>query len=326
VSIAVAVGLLTCAVVASISVGALPTSLAQIHHALFSPSDTEADQWIRSWRIPRTLLGLVVGAALGIAGTLIQGHTRNPLADPGVLGLTGGAAFFVALSIFACGMTSPSQYVWFALAGAFVTALGVYIIATLGGNRSVSPLSFALVGTAISLSLQAITNALIMTDLSTLDTFRFWVVGSVAGRDIGVFLQVAPFLVVGFLLALLNGPALNNLNLGDDLARGLGSNIVLSRVIGLIAICLLSGAATAACGPISFLGLAVPHIARKIVGYDYRWLVPFSGLLGALLLVSADVLGRMMLKPAELHVGIILVLIGAPFFIVIVRKNRLTIA
>ncbi|MBJ8346396.1 iron ABC transporter permease [Antrihabitans sp. YC2-6] len=307
---------------ASIAIGALPMSLSEIRHALFSPTGLPTDQVIRDLRIPRTILGLTVGIALGVAGALIQGHTRNPLADTGLLGLNAGAAFLVVLSMYAFGFTMPNQYIWFALAGSLVAGVVVFGIASIGSG-STSPLSLALAGAAVSFCLQALTNAFLLLDVTTLDGYRFWIVGSIAGRDLEVFWQVAPFLLLGLALALANTPALNVLNLGDDVARALGSNVAVNRAVGLLAVTLLAGAATAACGPIAFVGLVVPHIARAITGPDYRWLVPYAGLLGALLVLLADVVGRVVVRPGELHVGIVLALVGAPFFIAIVRRRKL---
>ncbi len=314
--------LLVFATIASVAIGALPMSLGEIRHALFSPTGLPTDDVVRELRIPRTILGLAVGLALGVAGALIQGHTRNPLADTGLLGLNAGAAFLVVLSMYAFGFTMPGQYIWFALAGSFVAGVVVFGIASIGAGDA-SPLSLALAGAAVSFCLQALTNAFLLIDVTTLDSYRFWIVGSIAGRDLDVFWQVVPFLVLGLVLALVNTPALNVLNLGDDVARALGSNVGVNRAVGLFAVTLLAGAATAACGPIAFVGLVVPHIARAITGPDYRWLVPYAGLLGALLVLIADVVGRVVVRPGELHVGMVLALIGAPFFIAIVRRRKL---
>ncbi len=322
VGIVVLLALLVFAAVASVSIGALSLSFGEIRHALFEPSGTPADELVRSLRIPRTVLGLAVGIALGIAGALIQGHTRNPLADTGLLGLNSGAAFLVVASMHLFGLTLPGQYIWFALVGSLVAGVVVFGVASVG-NGSASPLNLALAGAAVTFCLQAMTNAVVLIDATSLEGYRFWVVGSVAGRDLDVFWQVAPFLLLGLILAFANTPALNVLNLGDDVARSLGSNIAVNRAVGLGAIALLSGAATAACGPIAFVGLVVPHVARAVTGPDYRWLVPYSGLLGGLFVVTADVVGRVVVRPAELHVGIVLALVGAPFFIALVRRRKM---
>lgn len=314
--------ILLATVVASIAVGARPMDFGEIFHALFQASGTDTDLVVRTLRIPRTVLAVVVGIALGIAGALIQGHTRNPLADAGLLGLNAGAALFVVLSIYLLGFSAPSQYLWFAFAGSFVASVVVFGISSVGGGGA-SPLSLALAGAAVAMFLQAMTQSIILIDQTSLDGFRFWVVGSVAGRGLDVLWQVLPFLVLGVIIALASTPSLNLLSLGDDIARGLGVNIARSRTIGIIAITLLTGAATAACGPIAFVGLVVPHIARFITGPDYRWLVPYAGLLGAIMVLLADVLGRVVVRPGELQVGIVLAIFGAPFFIALVRRRKL---
>ncbi|MGH3615617.1 MAG: FecCD family ABC transporter permease, partial [Pseudonocardia sp.] len=283
---------------------------------------TEDDIVVRSLRLPRTILGIAVGVALGIAGALMQGHTRNPLADPGLLGVTAGAAFFVVVGIYALGVTSLLGYVWFAFAGAFAASVLVFVLGSLGRGGP-TPVTLALAGVAVSALLGALTSAIVLADTQTLDAFRFWAVGSLAGRDAGIAGQVAPFLIVGVLLACANSPGLNLLALGEDVARGLGQNVQVVRWTGLIAITLLAGGAVAACGPIGFVGLVVPHVARYFTGPDHRWLIPASGLAGAVLLLSADVIGRVVVRPGELQVGIVLAFVGAPFFIALVRRRKL---
>jgi iron complex transport system permease protein len=309
-------------VLASLAVGAQPMSLGQVYHALVDATGSQTDEVVRTLRIPRTALGFVVGVALGIAGALIQGHTRNPLADAGLLGLNAGAAFLVVLAIHFFNIASSNQYIWFAFAGTLIASVVVFGAASVGGGRA-TPLSLALAGAAVAFFLQAMTNAVVLIDATALDSYRFWVVGSLAGRGPEVFWQVLPFLVIGVVLALASSPGLNTLSLGDDVARSLGSNIAMTRVVGIVAVTLLAGAATAACGPIAFIGLIVPHLARGITGPDYRWLVPYSGLLGGILLLFADVVGRVVVRPGELQVGIVLAVIGAPFFIAVVRRRKL---
>jgi len=314
--------ILMATVVASIAVGARPMDFGEIFHAVFGATGTDTDLVVRTLRIPRTALAVAVGVALGIAGALIQGHTRNPLADAGLLGLNAGAALFVVLSIYLLGFSTPSQYLWFAFAGSLAASVVVFGISSIGGGGA-SPLSLALGGAAVAMFLQAMTQTVILLDQTSLDGYRFWVVGSVAGRGLDVLWQVLPFLVVGVIIALASTPSLNVLSLGDDIARGLGTNIVRSRVIGIAAITLLTGAATAACGPIAFVGLVVPHVARFVTGPDYRWLVPYAGLIGAIMVLLADVIGRVVVRPGELQVGIVLAMFGAPFFIALVRRRKL---
>lgn len=314
--------LLALVLLASVAVGARPLSFAEIFHALLDSDGSQTDIIVHTLRGPRTVLGLVVGMSLGVAGALIQGHTRNPLADAGLLGLNAGAAFLVVLSMYLFGFSSPSEYLWFAFAGSFAASVIVFGLSSIGGGGA-GPLSLALAGAAVAFFLQAMTNAIIIVDQSSLDSYRFWVVGSVAGRGFDVLWQVLPFLVLGLLIALASTPGLNVLSLGEDVARSLGSNIAASRTLGIVAITLLTGAATAACGPIAFIGLVAPHVARAITGPDYRWLVPYAGLLGGVMLVTADVIGRVVVRPGELQVGIVLATFGAPFFIALVRRRKL---
>nr|WP_149360079.1 iron ABC transporter permease [Lolliginicoccus suaedae] len=317
--------LLAVVLLASIAVGARPLTLAEIWAAVTPPYDvavTDTEIIVRSLRLPRAVLGLIVGAALGMAGALIQGHTRNPLADPGILGVSAGAALAVVLAIFLLGIATPQGYIWFALIGAFLASALVFGLSAIGSGK-VSPLSLVLGGTAIAAFLSSLTSAMVLLDQQTLDSYRFWVVGSVAGRGLDVLVPLLPFFAVGFLIALASSPGLNLLSLGEEVARSLGIHVGVNRVVGIVAITLLTGAATAACGPIGFLGMVVPHLARAFTGPDYRWIVPFSALIGAIVLVTADVVGRVVVRPGELQVGIVLALVGAPFFIAVVRRRKL---
>jgi iron complex transport system permease protein len=306
---------------AGVAVGARPVGLPALCHALVAPTGTVDDLTVRALRLPRTALGLVAGAALGVAGALTQGHTRNPLADPGLLGVTGGAAFAVVLAVSAFGVTSPSGYVWFGLAGALVAGVGVFLLGR-GGRGGLTPVTLVLAGAAVTALLHALTTAVVLLDARSLDTYRFWQIGSLVGRDPGVLARVAPFLAAGLVLAAANAPGLNALALGEDVARALGQRVGLVRLLGLLAVTVLTGASVAACGPLAFVGLVVPHGARALCGADYRWVLPYSALLGALLLV-ADVLGRVVARPGEVEAGIMLALVGAPFLVVLVRRRRL---
>jgi ABC-type Fe3+-siderophore transport system permease subunit len=313
--------LVVVAALASIAVGTRSIGLGEVWRSLIDGDlSTDAAVIVRRLRVPRTALGLLVGLALGVAGALMQGHTRNPLGDPGLLGVTAGASLAVVLAIAWFGIGTPSGYVWFAFAGALVGTVLVYVIGS-AGRGGPTPVTLALAGAALSALLYALVRAVLVSDQQTLDSFRFWVVGALAGRGADVAWQVAPFIVIGLVLAIANAPALNLLGLGEDVARGLGQRIWPARIVGLTAITLLCGAATAACGPIAFVGLVVPHAVRAVTGPDHRWLIPCSGLLGAALLLSADVLGRVVARPGELQVGIVLALVGAPFFIALVRRR-----
>ncbi|HEV7472204.1 MAG TPA: iron chelate uptake ABC transporter family permease subunit [Pseudonocardia sp.] len=322
VGLLVLVVLLVAACFASVALGTKIIPFPQVWSALFAPTGTEDDIVVRALRIPRTVLGVLVGIALGLAGALIQGHTRNPLADPGLLGVNAGSAFFVVLGIYLFGVTSLLGYVWFAFAGALVASVVVFTLGSMGRGGS-TPVTLALAGAALTFLLNALVSAVVLIDTDTLDAYRFWNVGSLAGRDGSIAGQVVGFLAVGAVLGLASAPGLNALSLGDDVARSLGLSVRRTRVLGIVAITLLAGGATAACGPIAFVGLVVPHVVRAFTGPDHRWLLPASGLLGAVLLLAADVLGRVVARPGELQVGIVLALVGAPFFIALVRRRKM---
>jgi iron complex transport system permease protein len=309
-------------VVLSITMGTKPVPLGDAWLALTAPAGTENDIIIRSLRVPRTVLGVLAGLALGVSGALMQGHTRNPLADPGLLGVTQGAAFAMVASIILLGASSLLGHIWFGLAGALAASVGVFVLGMVGGRGGPTPVTLALAGTAVSAFLYALTSALVLLDEQAMDTFRFWQAGSIAARGSDVMWQVLPFIVAGLVLAMVNAPGLNALSLGEDVARSLGQNIALTRAVGVAAVTLLTGASVAACGALAFVGLVVPHLARPLSGTDHRWLLPYSGLIGAALLLLADVLGRVVAPPGELEVGVVLALIGAPFFIALVRRRK----
>ncbi|HEY0239857.1 MAG TPA: iron chelate uptake ABC transporter family permease subunit [Friedmanniella sp.] len=308
---------------ASLAIGARSVPTATVLDALTHDDPTSTDQLVVvTSRLPRTVLGLLVGAALGLAGCAMQGVTRNPLADPGILGVNGGAALAIVLGISVLGVTNASGYVWFALVGAAVASVLVYAVAALG-REGATPVKLALAGAALTSFFGAITTALLLGDRQAFDQFRFWQVGSLNGRDLGVTVQVLPFLVIGGVLALVLGRSLNTLALGDDVARGLGARVGLIRAATAVSVVLLCGAATAAAGPVGFVGLTIPHVARALVGTDYRRILPTSMLLGPILLLAADVVGRVIARPAEVQVAIVTALLGAPVFVVLVRRHRL---
>jgi iron complex transport system permease protein len=321
--LAVAVGALALVCLASIAIGAKSIPFGTVLDALFHHDPTNSDHLIiRSLRIPRTAVGLLAGAALGVGGAVMQGLARNPLADPGILGVNAGAALFVVIGIYSFGKSSLFGYVWFAFAGAAVASVLVYTLGSLG-REGATPVKLALAGAAITALLGSITSAILLLDVETLDQFRFWNVGSLAGRTSTIAASVAPFVIVGVVAAISCGPMLNNLALGDDVARGLGQRVGLSRLIGAVVIVLLCGAATAAAGPIVFVGLAVPHVARAICGPDYRWIIPYCMVLSPVLLLGADIAGRVIARPGEVQVGIVTAIVGAPVFIFLVRRRKL---
>ncbi|MBF4632964.1 iron chelate uptake ABC transporter family permease subunit [Agreia pratensis] len=306
---------------ASLLLGSRSIDVASVFDAVFSRGTASVEQMVvLDLRVPRTIIGLVAGAALGLAGALMQGLTRNPLADPGLLGVNAGASLAVVAAIAFFGVTAPSGYVWFAFGGAALAAALVYAVAS--GRTGPSPLSLTLAGAATTAVLTSFITLILLRDLDTLAQFRFWSAGSLVGRDVSTVATVSPFLVVGAAAALLLGRSLNSLALGDDVARGLGQRVGLTRIVAGVAIILLCGSATSLAGPLVFVGLVVPHIVRRFVGADYRWILLWSMPLGAALLVIADTVGRLIAPPSELEAGIVVALIGAPALIVLVRGNR----
>jgi iron complex transport system permease protein len=272
--------------------------------------------------VSRTLLGLTVGAALGLAGAVMQGVTRNPLADPGLLGVNAGAALAIVSGLYFFGITSSSSYVWFAFVGAAVAGVVVYALGAMGRGGA-TPVKLAIAGAAVSALMASLTSAMLLLDSATLDQYRFWAVGSIAGRELDVLWGVLPFILLGIAIALLLGRELNGLALGEDVARSLGQRVGLVRLGAAASVVLLCGGATAAAGPIWFVGLTVPHVARALTGPDHRWLLPYSMLIGAVLLTLADVIGRVLVRPGELEVGIVTAFLGAPVFIAFVRRRRI---
>jgi iron complex transport system permease protein len=323
------VGLVGCVVLLvlvcllSVAVGSKQISLPTVIDALRHYDAGNTDHVIvHSLRVPRTLIGLMVGAALGLSGALMQGVTRNPLADPGILGVNGGAALFVVGGIYWFGLSTLTSYVWLAFLGAAAASVVVYLLGSLG-REGATPVKLALAGAALTALLGSLTTALLIGDVDTFDQYRFWSVGSFAGRGADIAEQVAPFILVGIGLAMFCGRLLNALSLGDDVAKSLGQRVGLARAFVAVVVVLLCGAATAAAGPIGFVGLTIPHVARLITGPDYRWILPYSALLAPILLLGSDVIGRVVAQPGELQVGIVTAVIGAPFFIALVRRRKL---
>lgn len=319
------VALAALAVVAfcSVAYGSKPMPLGTVWQGLVDFDPTNNDHLIvQSLRVPRTLAGIGVGICLGLAGTVMQGVTRNPLADPGIFGVESGAALAVVVGISVFGVGSLTGYVWFAFAGAAVAAVVVYGLGSMGRGGA-TPVKLALAGAAMAALLGALTSAILISDLATLDQFRFWAVGSIAGRNGAIVAQVAPFMAVGIVLAMLTGRSLNALALGDDVAKSLGQRVHLTRAASGLAVVVCAGSAVATAGPIGFVGLTVPHVARALSGPDYRWILPWSLLLAPSLLLGADAIGRIVARPGELQVGIVTAFVGAPFFIALVRRRKL---
>lgn len=314
--------LLALVVLASLAWGARDISLRIVWDALVAPVAANPDHLVvRDLRLPRTLVGLCGGAALGVAGALMQGVTRNPIADPGLLGLNAGASLSVIVAIAGFGVASVGGYVWFAFAGAALAAVVVYGAASLGWE-GVTPVKLALVGAAVTATCTSLITVVLLRDRDTLQEFRFWQVGALANRPIEIIGPVLPFLLAGLALALVAGRVLNALALGDDVARGLGQDVTRGRLLVVLAVVLLCGSAVSLVGPIAFVGLVVPHLARALVGPDYRWLVVLSVVLGPVLLLTADVVGRLVARPAEIEAGLVVALVGAPVLLALVRRSR----
>ncbi len=271
-------------------------------------------------RFERTLLGVAVGAALGLAGALMQGLTRNPLADPGILGVNAGATFAMVVGMTAFGLDAMGQFLPLAFVGAAVAAALVHAIASIGRDGA-TPMKLAITGAALSAGLASWTTGLLLADRKTMESFRFWQVGTIGGRGLDVLVVGVPFLVVGALLALAGARLLNTLALGEELARGLGRRTTRDRLVIALAIVLLAGTATALAGPIAFVGLVVPHVVRALVGPDHTRVLPFSMLAGAALVVVADTVGRIVLPPSEVQVGVMTAAVGVPVFIALIRRT-----
>jgi len=305
----------------SLRIGSISISTQEAWDALFNYDPTSYNQTVvRTLRLPRTVIALGVGAGLAVAGATMQAVTRNPLAGPSILGVSSGATFAIVTAIYFIGLNSPYEYIWFSFAGALAASTLVFVIGS-AGRDGPSPVKLALAGVVISALLSAWTSALLLLDEQTLDQVRFWLAGSVAGRPLDVFWIVSPFLIGGSIICLFLGHQLNVMNLGEDAARSLGMRTGRTRVICSILVVLITGAAVSAAGPIGFIGLATPHIVRSVVGSDYRWVLPYSVLVGAILLTAADIAGRIVLRPSELQVGIMTALVGAPFLIYLARKR-----
>lgn len=320
-------GLLLCvaavaaAVVLSLAFGSRVVGWADVVAGVLHPDTDDIAQAAVQSRVPRTVLGLLVGAALGLAGAIMQGLTRNPLADPGLLGVSSGASLFVVLGIAWFGLSTLSQYVWVAFLGAAVASLLVYGIGSMG-REGATPLKLALAGAATSAALVSMVSMVLLTRTDVLDTFRFWQVGSIGRATFPAIGQVLPFLLVGAVLAVGCARGMDAIALGDDVATGLGQRIGTVRAVGGLAAVLLCGAAVAVAGPITFVGLVMPHLARAFTGPSHRWLLPYSAALGAALLLVADVVGRVVARPQEIEVGIVTALIGAPVFVAIIRRQK----
>jgi len=316
----VAVTALAVVCVLSIAVGSNALTPGEVLRALTAPDGSVVDRVVLELRLPRTVAAVVAGVALGLSGALIQAFTRNPLGDPGIVGVDAGAALFVAIGV-ALGAVTALQFLPWAFGGALVVTIGVYVIGA-AGRSGPDPVRLTLAGVAVGAVLMGITSALMLLSPVTFARMRGWNAGSFVERGWDVILPVVPFIAGGAVIALSCSRSLNALGLGDDLAAALGTRLMRTRVLSVVAITLLAGSATAIAGPIAFVGLMAPHVARWIVGPDQRWIVPYTMVIAPSVLLSADVIGRVVLWPSEVPVGIVTAFVGAPVLILLVRRAK----
>ncbi|MCM2388846.1 FecCD family ABC transporter permease [Streptomyces albipurpureus] len=316
-----AVCALAVAVLLSLAIGARQIAPSVVFDAVFHGGGGEDGEVVRDLRVPRTLIGLMVGAALALSGTVLQGLTRNPIADPGILGISQGASAGVVLAIAFAGIHSLLGYIWFALIGAALATVAVYAVAH-SSRGGATPVKLALAGAAISALLASVTTGVLATRSATLDEFRFWQVGAIAGRDAEVVTRIWPFLLLGAVLAISVARGLDALALGEDMAKGLGRNVAAVRIVGGAGATLLAGAAVAVAGPLAFIGLAVPHMARRLVGSAHGRVMLLGALIGPVMLLGADVVGRIVFPPGEIPAGVMTALIGVPFLVALVRRKE----
>ncbi|WP_348670995.1 iron ABC transporter permease [uncultured Paracoccus sp.] len=304
----------------SVAVGTRTIGLADLLAGMQGATDSIGQAAVAA-RVPRTLLAALAGSALGLSGAIMQGVTRNPLADPGILGINNGAALAVVIGIAWFQIGTASTYIWLAILGAGLTAVFVYAIGSVGRGGA-TPLKLALAGAATSVAFSSLTLAIVLPRNDIAGGVRSWQIGGVGGATWDRIELVLPVLLIGAAIAMMSARKLNLLALGDDLAAGLGEKVAFARGMASLGAIMLCGAATAICGPIGFVGLVVPHLCRLLFGVDHRWLLPCSALAGAALLILSDVIGRLIARPSELDVGIVTAFVGAPFFIWIVRRQR----
>ena len=320
-SIILCLALLSIMAVFSISLGAKNIAFSKVVDVLLGNNPDSLEAAIILQRIPRTVFGILAGGALGISGALMQSITRNPIADPSILGVNTGASLFVVAGIAFFNITVAYQYIWLGITGAGVTAVFVYSVASMGKDGA-TPLKLALSGSAVSIVLGSLVSTIMLPNNRVMEAFRFWQVGSIGSATWDNIMLISPFLIVGFIISMFISGYLNNLALGDEAATALGTNVVMTRTIGALASVLLCGATTALAGPIGFVGLIIPHIIRLIFGSEMSKMLPLSFLGSALLMLISDVIGRIISLPGETEVGIVTAVLGAPVFILAIRKGR----
>ncbi|NBD16003.1 MAG: iron chelate uptake ABC transporter family permease subunit [Cyanobacteria bacterium] len=319
-SVAVAVMILLICLVSNLAFGAANIPLEEVTRAFIANEGSTEHLIIRTVRLPRSLIAMFVGAALAVSGAIMQGITGNPLASPTLLGVNAGASLAVVVTTFVLKGVGLSLYVWFAFFGAAATAVTVYFLGS-RGRGGLTRVKLILAGAALTAFLNSLTSGILIISQQTLDQIRFWLAGSLAGRDLELFWQVLPYFSLGLLLAFALGRQLTMLSLGEDVAKGLGQQTVLVKIMAAVSVVLLAGSSVAIAGPITFIGLVIPHITRTLIGVDYRWLLPYAAIFGSILLLLADLCARLVFQPQEIPVGLVMPLLGAPFFIHLVRSR-----
>jgi len=320
IGVAIALLVLLLIFISNLAFGAANIPLEEVTRAFFANEGSTEHLIIRTVRLPRSLIAMFVGAALAVSGAIMQGITGNPLASPTLLGVTAGASLAVVVTTFVLQGVGLSLYVWFAFLGAAATAVTVYFLGS-RGRGGLTPVKLILAGAALTAFLSSLTNGILIISQQTLDEIRFWLAGSLAGRDLELFWQVLPYFSLGLLLAFALGRQLTMLSLGEDVAKGLGQRTVLVKIMAVVSVVLLAGSSVAIAGPIGFIGLVIPHITRTLIGVDYRWLLPYAAIFGSILLLLADLCARLVFQPQEIPVGLVMPLLGAPFFIHLVRSR-----
>ncbi|GIP37641.1 siderophore ABC transporter permease [Paenibacillus sp. J31TS4] len=321
IGVAVGLALIALAVYASITLGMVTISWQSLTDAYSRFDGSNQQLVIRDVRVPRALIAAAVGTSLGMSGALIQALTRNPLADVGILGINNGASLFVVAAVSLLSVSSLSQYVWFAFAGAAVSGIFVYWLGSIGRN-GLTPVKITLAGAAIGALASSFTHTLLLLNERTMQEVLFWLAGSVEGRKLELLVQVLPYLAIGWVVALIVAGPLHTLTLGEDVATGLGQRTVLVKLVTGLVIVVLAGSSVSVAGPILFVGLVTPHIARHLVGSNTRWVVLYSAMLGAILLLAADLAARFVAMPKEVPIGVMTALIGTPFFLYTARKGN----
>ncbi|GLI84629.1 siderophore ABC transporter permease [Rossellomorea marisflavi] len=313
--------LLVAFIALSIVYGYTDTSWKAAFDTFMEPDGSTEHLVIQNIRLPRALIAAAVGASLAISGVLMQTLTKNPLASPGIFGINAGGGFMVVMAVTLFGVTSLQSFAWLSFLGAAIAAVGVFIIGGASGSNGLTPMKLTLAGAAITAMFSSFTQGLLVLNEAALEQVLFWLAGSVQGRSLAILAGVFPYILAGWILSLMIAGKMNILAMGEDVAKGLGVKTNILKVISLVAVVLLAGGSVAVAGPIGFIGIVIPHIARKIIGVDHRWLIPYSGLLGAILLLAADIGARYIIMPQEVPVGVMTAVIGAPFFVYVARRG-----